>query len=127
MGQPIITHQPTETPDLVGAGAHSSPCGIALPADENGNVILSGCIAVLLVVHDANAPKAVRLVRADFVTVSAGVIVATTPMFEFYRHVDWSGIAAPIYVIENGDLVVVFDAPNSANVDASSYAWMMET
>jgi hypothetical protein len=127
MGQPEIAKQTDETGPLAGMGAHEFVVSIALPKNQNGDVILSGMIEVRLVVHDSTPTKDIRWTRRDCVTVSAGVVVASSELFDHYRHPDWIGIATPTYVIADGSLVGLIDAPAGANVDASTWAWMMAT
>jgi len=127
MGQPEITKQTDETGPFAGVGTHSFVVSIALPKNQNGDVVLSGMIEVRLVIHDSTSAKDIRWARRDCVTVSVGVVVATGELFDHYRHPDWSGIATPTYTIADGSLIGLIDAPVGANVDASTYAWMMAT
>lgn len=120
MSQPIITPQTNETSGLTGIGPHSAYCGLSVPAD------LTGVIEVRLVVHDASAPKTLRVDYHAVARVSNGAIVDITAIAPTYKHAAWSGVSVDLQ-LDSGDIAAVFDGIVGANVDAATVARMVET
>ena len=120
MTQPVITPQTNETSGLTGIGPHSAYCGLSVPAD------LTGVIEVRLVVHDASAPKTLRVDYHAVARVSAGSIVDITEIAPAYKHASWSAITVDLQ-LDSGDVVVVFDGIVGTDVDAATIARMVET
>lgn len=120
MTQPIITPQTNETSGLTGVGPHSAYCGLSVPA------ALTGVIEVRLVVHDASAPKTLRLDYLAVARVSAGSIVDVQEIVTAYKHASWSAVTVDLQ-LDSGDIAAVFDGIVGASVDAATVARMVET
>ena len=120
MTQPAITPQTNETPGLTGIGPHSAYCGLSVPAD------LTGVIEVRLVVHDASAPKTLRVDYHAVARVSVGSIVDITEIATAYKHASWSAITVDLQ-LDAGDIAAIFDGILGAAVDAATVARMVET
>lgn len=126
MGQPSTATQTNETGNLSGVGPHTAYFTFSLP--QSPDPPLTGGIHAGIKIHSATNPSDLLFSFAALLHFSAGSIRAQPKIpHEEDRDPTWASVSDPVFVVDAGDIAVMFEGVAGQTFDVATFAYVERT